>query len=92
MKTLFWLNYIKLKAHYQETVKANFPKKKLKNSFEFSYNDGPKIEVRGSLNEKYKVNFVDDDENFTVYSSEISNNCWSKANIKYYKKWRLEVS
>lgn len=80
-----------LKAHYQETVKANFPKKKLKNSFEFSYNDGPKIEVRGSLNEKYKVNFIDDDKNSTVYSSEISNNCWSKANIKYYKKWRLEV-
>jgi len=80
-----------LESHYKETVKTNFAKRQPKNSFLFSYNNGPKIEILGNVNEKYKVNFVDTNQNSVVYSSEISNNHWSMASLKYYKKWRLEV-
>lgn len=56
-----------------------------------SFDPSPKLEIRGNLNYKYQIEFVDLDTNVIHHSGIISNNMWISCNIEYYCKWRIIV-
>jgi len=66
--------------------------KKPSNSFNFNFTDGAFLEVLGPQEAKYKVEFIDQDSDNVVHTMEISNNMWTKTNIKYFVNWRIKVT
>ena len=65
--------------------------KEIKNTIKFSFLDGPKIEILGSVVEKYEINFIDQDTGICIYTTTIQNNMWCASTVKYYVNWKLEV-
>ena len=66
--------------------------KENKNNIIVSYLDGPKVEVLGKQNKKYKVEFINKDTSEVLYSSEINNNMWTACSIKYYVPWQIKIN
>ena len=52
---------------------------------------GPKVEILGPVNKKYKVKFYDMDTNSVIYETTLRNNMWSVSNKRYFVKWKIEV-
>ena len=61
------------------------------NSIQFTYHDGPKVEILGNASADYAVDFIDADTQVNVYSTTIKNNMWCAALPKYYVNWKLIV-
>ena len=61
------------------------------NKISTSYCDGAKISIENKYKCSYNVKFFNHTTNKLIYQSTIQNGMWSKANIKYYTKWRLEI-
>lgn len=57
----------------------------------FSFIGGPKCTIKDNSLEKYKINFKNYKTNKIHYSSVISNNMWTKCNIKYNLPWEIEI-
>ena len=53
-------------------------------TFKVNFINGCTLEILGEKPGKFKVQFINQDNNSTVYESEISNNMWCKSNRKYY--------
>lgn len=53
--------------------------------------DGPFFEILNDENSEYSIKFIDNDTNFTHYSTTLNNNSWTKCSIKYYVNWRVEI-
>lgn len=54
--------------------------------------DGPFFEVTNSPGDSYHVFFNDKKNNSIFHNGEIGNNCWIKANLKYFVDWSILVS
>jgi autotransporter strand-loop-strand O-heptosyltransferase len=76
---------------YSNTKILNIPFKEVENTFNVNFVDGPFLEVLGSKNEEYIVNFIDSKKNKIIHTAEITNNMWTRANIKYCVDWVIEV-
>ena len=76
---------------YNNIKILNIPSKEVDNIFNYNFVDGPFLEVVGSKKETYIVNFIDLKKNKIIHESEISNNMWTKTNIKYCVDWLIEV-
>jgi len=63
----------------------------IKNTVSISYVYGPKVEILGKINETYRVEFIDKKTNFIHFETEIQNNHWASANIRYFVDWRIRV-
>ena len=63
----------------------------IKNMVSISYVYGPKVEILGKINETYRVEFIDKKTNFIHFETEIQNNHWASANIRYFVDWRIRV-
>lgn len=62
-----------------------------KNTFNYSFADGPRVDILGDQKFKYKVYFIDLDSDQIHHEGIISNNMWISCNIKYYCKWRIKI-
>lgn len=92
---------VKLYSEYREQIFANqfveiYSKKKAnpkepKNKVKIWFPSGPKVEILGPVQKKYKVKFIDADTGYVVYQSDIGNNMWSVTSIRYFKNWKIEV-
>ena len=56
------------------------------------YIDGPYVEIQDTVTGKYKVEFIDEKTGEIVHSTVIGENCWTRANRKWYTDWRIKVT
>jgi autotransporter strand-loop-strand O-heptosyltransferase len=57
--------------------------------FNINFINGPYLEIKNSPGKKYKVSFINKQNNKTEHSGEIDNDCWIKANKSYYVDWKI---
>jgi len=62
-----------------------------KNEIKISYIDGPKVEIIGDIDEKYDIEFLDENNN-VIHKDTIKNNMWTLCSRKYYTKWKIKVN
>lgn len=67
------------------------PHKEPENTFNINFLDGPFVEVLGPLQKEYLVKFVNTKTNRVLFENTITNNMWTRSNIKYLVKWRIEI-
>ncbi len=76
---------------YNNTKILKIPFKKPENTFNINFVDGAFVEVLGPLQKEYVVKFINSKTNRVLFENTISNNMWTKPNIKYLVKWRIEI-
>ena len=80
--------YVNYKKHKKQALKESIKIRKT----EISFANGPKVEVKGSNNEKYKIEFIDGRTDKIIHSSTISNNMWAKCNKSYFIPWVIKIN
>jgi autotransporter strand-loop-strand O-heptosyltransferase len=76
---------------YNYTEKLNKEPKKLENKFDIHFVDGAFLEITGPIPHKYKINFINNKTNNSVYEAEMSNNCWAKTDVKYFIDYSIQI-
>ena len=56
-----------------------------------TYNNGPKVEIKGDVNKKYNIQFIDKSCNCTIHRDVITNNMWTSCNRKYFTQWIIKI-
>ena len=92
---------INLYSEYRERIFANqfldiytnskITNREVRNSIAVTFDDGAKVDIRGPLNRKYKIKFIDGLANSVIYESIINTNMWASSSLKYYMKWVVEI-
>lgn len=57
--------------------------------FVVNFINGPYLEVSNSIGNNYDVSFIDKQTGIVHYSTNISNNCWTRSNISYFVDWKI---
>ena len=83
-----WANIVEIAEKEIDSLMDNIPP----NKTEISFANGPKVEVKGSNNEKYKIEFIDGRTDKIIHSSTISNNMWAKCNKSYFIPWVIKIN
>ena len=76
---------------YTNTQILNIESKKPQNTFNVNFVDGAFLEVIGPLETEYVVKFINNKNKRVIHESTISNNMWTRTNIKYCVNWKVEV-
>ena len=76
---------------YSNTKILNIESKKPQNTFNVNFVNGAFLEILGPLEGEYNVKFINRKTNRVVHESTVSNNMWTRTNIKYCVNWRVEV-
>ena len=61
------------------------------NTIDIHFVDGSFVEIKGSVNRKYEVKFIDYDTDEVIYKSEIKNNEWTRPNRKWFTNWKIKI-
>ena len=78
--------------HEYDTLKnLRLPIKKPSNTFRINFIEGAFVEVVGDQIKQYKVIIKDLDTDKIVHNTIISNNMWTRTNIKYFIRWGIKV-
>ena len=56
-----------------------------------TYNNGPKVEIKGDVNKKYNIQFIDKSCNCTIHRDVITNNMWTSCSRKWFTEWIIKV-
>lgn len=67
-------------------------KNMLDNLFEINFVDGASLEIKGNINRKYKIDFIDNKTKEITYSSNLTNNTWAKTNRKWFTDWIVRIT
>ncbi len=65
---------------------------RLKPIISINFIEGPKVEIRNGGDEIYKVVFYNTKTKEIEHTGEIGNNCWIKANKRYFIDWLITVN
>ena len=76
---------------YKKVSNPNYVKEFIENKIIVSYLEGPKVEIKGSQEKEYFIEFVDSDTNTVIHSDRIKNNMWTACGRKYYTNWVIKV-
>lgn len=60
-------------------------------SYDISFIDGARVEIKGSNNAEFEIEFLDNNDNSVIYKTTILNNYWCSTNIKYYKEYKINI-
>jgi autotransporter strand-loop-strand O-heptosyltransferase len=63
----------------------------IKNKAIIHFVRGPFVEVKGSIDAQYKVEFIDNKTNRILYETTIGNNMWTRCNIQYFVDWKIVI-
>jgi len=63
----------------------------IKDYVKIDYVNGPCVEILGSENSTYKIEFIDKKTNIKHFESEIKTNHWARANIRYFVNWKIKI-
>ena len=61
----------------------------VKPMFIVNFINGPYLEIINSVGSNYDVSFIDKKTGILHYSTNISDNCWTRANISYFIDWKI---
>lgn len=86
------VGYETIKKFYEKLPSINSNKKTTKNKIEISYLDGPKVEILGTENKKYFVEFINKENQEVLHSQLIENNMWVCCTKKYYIPWQIKIN
>jgi len=75
---------------YKKINSSKYNKQLPENKIKISYLEGPKVEIIGEKNQKYFIEFLDEN-NKIIHSDTINNNMWTLCSRKYYTKWKIRV-
>lgn len=64
----------------------------IKNRVLVSYINGPKVEILGSKEATYNVQFIDTKTNIKHFESELKTNHWAKSNLQYFCNWKIVIT
>lgn len=76
---------------YENTPISIQPNLEAKNTIYYTFINGPKVEIKGSKEERYKVQFINLGTNNIDYETEIGNNQWCKCSKEYFVNWHIKV-
>jgi len=76
---------------YNNLVKNTNPLKAIENKVNFHFVRGPYVEIKGSKEAEYRVEFINQDNNQVLYRATIKNNCWCKCSIEYFINWKIII-
>ena len=62
------------------------------NKFIITFNSGPKVEIKGEMDKKYLVEFIDSSTNKIIHSDTINNNMWTACSKKYFINWVIKIN
>jgi autotransporter strand-loop-strand O-heptosyltransferase len=91
-------NWERVALNAVSTITEFFEKNKIINSglpenkIIISHLDGPKVEILGQKQKKYKVEFIDKKNNKIIFSDAIKNNMWTTCSRKYYTDWIIKIN
>jgi autotransporter strand-loop-strand O-heptosyltransferase len=74
---------------YNTLTKINISPKK--NIYNLNFIEGAFFEVVGDIPHKYLVIMSDTNTSKIIHRAEITNNMWTRANIKYFINWKIQV-
>jgi autotransporter strand-loop-strand O-heptosyltransferase len=78
--------------HEYNTLKnLRLPLKKPSNTFKINFIEGAFVEIVGDQSKQYKVIIKDLDTGKIIHNTVISNNMWTRTNIKYFIHWGIQV-
>ena len=64
----------------------------MSNKLLVSFDIFPKVEVKGTIDAEYLVEFIDGDTNKVIHKDTIRNNMWTQVNKKWYINWIIKVN
>jgi len=64
----------------------------IKNKVLISFIKGPRIEILGSIEATYKVQFIDKKTNIVHFETELKTNHWAKSNLEYFTEWKILIT
>jgi autotransporter strand-loop-strand O-heptosyltransferase len=70
----------------------NYTPKIRPNTIHVSYLEGPKVEVKGDIEQDYFIEFIDKKTDKVIYSTTIKTNMWTVCARKYYTEWVIKVN
>ena len=76
---------------YNNLKQLSIPFKKGTNTLKVNFIKGAFAEVIGPNAANYTINFYDQDTNQLKYYCDVTNNMWTRSNIKYFINWKIEV-
>ena len=80
-KDFNWDNVAKIGKDTLDEFLKNY--KESDNRIEVSYNPSPKVEIKGTKERSYDVEFIDTNTNKVIFSDIINNNMWSSIPNKF---------
>lgn len=61
-------------------------------TYNISYLNGPLVEILGSNDQVFKVEFINNLTNQVIYGTQINTNCWTACTIKYFIDWKIRIT
>jgi autotransporter strand-loop-strand O-heptosyltransferase len=78
-------------SEYNTTKILAIPHKTPENTFNINFVNGAFVEILGPLQKEYLIKFINSKTGRTLFENTITNNMWTRPNIKYLVKWRIEI-
>ena len=57
----------------------------------FNFIDGAYVSITNAQDETYRVDFINQDNNQTIFSTELKDNMWAKCSIRYYLNYKIKI-
>ena len=76
---------------YDNLIKNNNPIREVKNKVNINFIKGAFVEISGSKNADYKIEFKDSETGVVHYVGDIKNNMWTRCSIEYFVKWKITI-
>ena len=76
---------------YDNLIKNLNNKANIDNKVFVHFVRGATVEIKGAKTSKYQVKFINNKTGSVMYSSEISNNMWTRCNVEYFVDWKIEI-
>lgn len=76
---------------YDNLIKNTNPIREVQNKVFYHFVKGPFVEIKGSKEAEYRVQFIDQKDGRIIYETTMKNNCWCKCSIEYFVNWKIEI-
>ena len=81
-----------LVKEYNNLKKLSIKPKEGSYTFNIHFIEGAFVEILGEKSAKFKVEFINQDNSESVYTTEITNNMWTKTAVKYYLNYYIKIT
>lgn len=64
----------------------------MENDIIITYSRGPRVEIKGEVKGKYKIDFIDTEFNTLEHSDVIDNNMWTRHYREWFTNWKIVIT